>query len=370
MSIVLLLLASALSLPVWAQTSSLKTPNISANALFLYQNSNFHQQDPDLNNIDQQPNGFDVQETELQIYSDVDPYTRLSLLFSIHPNYESNGTTVEEKWQIEPEEAYAESNVIPDVTLKIGKFKAFMGKHNTLHTHAYPFVLAPLANVHLLGDEGLNDAGVSAAILLPTSWYNELTLQILRGAGENTEFSSPTPSDNVGLVHWKNLWDLSDALTMEAGVSYAQGANNYQGDTKLAGADWTFKWRPTTGGKYKSWMWATEYLSRTQQKKNTSDENGSGLATWFQYQFAERWAALYRFDNLKITGSYTPTDLPNKVWERHSVALVFMPSEFSSFKFEYDQRHGGTVNNKGDNTEKAFFLQANFTIGSHPAHSY
>jgi hypothetical protein len=353
---------------VFAQ--GLTAPNTSANALFLYQNSNFHQQNQDPAHVDQTPNGINLQEAELQFYADVDPYTRLSLLFSIHPTYETDGTTVEEKWGFEPEEAFAETNVVPLVTFKVGKFKAFMGKHNTLHSHAYPFIQAPLANELLLGDEGLNDVGASAAILLPTSWYNELTLQYLKGEGENAEFHSPTPDDGVGLVHWKNLWDLSDALTMEAGLSYAKGGNDLKKETTLSGADLTFKWRPSDGGRYKSFMWATEYLSRTQEQVGETNEYGYGLATWVQYQFAERWATLYRFDNLNVSNSYNTQDLPNKTWERHSVALVYMPSEFSSFKLEIDRRHGGTVNNKGQDTENAVFLQANFTIGSHPAHSY
>jgi hypothetical protein len=37
---------------------------------------------------------------------------------------------------------------------------------------------------------------------------------------------------------------------------------------------------------------------------------------------------------------------------------------------EFDQRNGGTKNANGDDTEKSIFLQANFTIGAHPAHAY
>jgi len=348
----------------------LKTPNISANALFLYQNSNFHKEDTDPANVDQQRNGFNLQEAELQYYADVDPYTRLSLLLSVHPEYESDGTTVEEKWVLEPEEAFAESNVVSDVTFKIGKFKAFMGKHNQLHSHAFPFTQAPLTNQLLLGDEGFNDVGASAAVLAPISWFSEVTLQYLRGEGENAEFNSPTPGDGVGLVHWKNLWDLTDDLTMELGASYAKGGNSFRKETSLSGADLTFKWRPAEGGRYKSLMWATEYLSRIQEQTGVPNELGAGISTWLQYQFAERWSVLYRFDNLKVENTFDAVNLPNDTWERHSVGFVFMPSEFSSYKFEYDQRRGGPVSTSGKETEQAFFAQANFTIGAHSSHSY
>lgn len=359
-----------ISLGVSARADDLKTPNISANALFLYRNSNFHKEDVDVANPDQQRNGFNLQEAELQFYSDVDPYTRLGLLLSIHSKYEVSGGVIEEKWAIEPEEAFAESNAVSDVTLKLGKFKAAMGKHNTLHTHAYAFIDAPLINVNLLGDEGLNDVGVSGAILLPTSWYNEVTLQYLRGEGENSEFASPTPGDGVGLIHWKNLFDLTEALTMDFGASYASGANSLAGTTTLTGADLTFKWRPTDGGRYNAVMWATEYLSRVQTQAGVPDETGHGVATWLQYQFAERWAAMYRYDNLIVENTFDPVNLPNETSTRSSVGFVFMTSEFSSYKLEFDQRTGGVASAAGDKTENSVFMQGNFTIGAHPAHSY
>ncbi|MGZ3692153.1 MAG: hypothetical protein ACXVAX_11665 [Pseudobdellovibrio sp.] len=366
LSMVLLLLTMGAS----AFAGDLKTPNMSANALFLYRNSNFHKEDTDPANPDQERNGFNLQEAELQFYSDVDPYTKMSLLLSVHPSYEVNGGKVEEKWNIEPEEGFVESNVISDVTLKVGKFKAAMGKHNMLHTHAYAFVDAPLSNEALLGDEGLNDVGISAAALLPASWFSELTFQYLRGEGENAEFNSPTPDDGVGLVHWKNLFDISDALTMELGGSYAAGDNSLKGATSLAGAELTFKWRPTESGRYKSLLWATEYLSRTQTQPGFKNEGANGLASWLQYQFAERWAALYRYDNLNVENTFTAADLPNGPVQRNSVGIVYMPSEFSSYKLEFDQRTGGLPSATGETTENKIYLQANYTIGAHPAHAY
>jgi hypothetical protein len=367
----LFILISFFSGAVFA-ADSLKSPNISANTLFLYRNSNFHQEDMDPTSLDpdQERNGLSLQEAEVQFYSDVDVYNRLNLLLSIHPEYEGDGTSVKEKWLIEPEEAFIESNVIPDVTLKVGKFKAAMGKHNQLHTHAYPFIETSLANKNLLGDEGLNDLGVSLAYLIPTSWFNEFTFQYLRGEAENEEFNSATPSDGVALVHWKNLLDLTDELTMEIGASYAEGNNSFRDKTSLMGGDLTFRWRPENGGLYHSLIWSTEYLGRTQGSSTTLNEKVSGFVSWIQYQFAQRWSALYRYDNLVVHDSLDTVAMPNDTATRNSLALVFMPSEFSSFKMEYDQRHGGKLGPSNESTEKALFLQANFTIGAHPAHSY
>lgn len=351
--------------PAFAITS----PSISANALFLYRNSNFHTGDTNAAVLDENPNGFDVEETEIQIFADVDPYTRLNLLFTIAPSYSTDGTTVSESYGIEPEEGFVESNVIPSLTLKFGKFKAFVGKHNMLHSHAYPFIEGPLANGVLLGGEGLNDTGFSAAYLIPTFWYNELTFQFLRGKGDNDEFNSPSPSDNAALVHWKNLFDLTDSLTLEAGATFAEGKNSFRGDTNLYGADLTLKWRPSEGGRYQSVIWATEYLGRNRSQPAVTEEKGQGLTSWVQYQFAERWAALYRYDTVSIDHSLDILNLPNDTLVRHSLALVYNPSEFSAFKIEYDQKTGAPEV-KNQDTEKVVMLQANLTIGAHPAHSY
>lgn len=363
-------LFSILALLASFNALAISSPSVGANVLFLSRNSNFHKYDTDFASPDQKPNGINVREAELQFYADVDPYTRLNLVLAVAPKYTSDGTKVSESWGIEPEQATAESNVVPNLTLKIGKFKAAMGKHNTLHTHAYPFVEAPLANIKLLGDEGLNDIGVSAAILAPSSWFNELTFQYLRGKGENDEFKSPSPGMGVGLVHWKNLFDLSDSLTLELGASYAGGGNSYRQSTSLTGADLTFKWRPVEGGKYVSVLWATEYLSRQQSQTAVSDEKAAGLTSWVQYQFAERWSALYRYENLIVKDTFDPAGLPNDTWERNSAGLQYAPSEFSSYRFEYNQGRGGPANADGETTERAFFIQASFTIGAHPSHSY
>ncbi len=345
-------------------------PSISANALFLYRNSNFHKEDANSAAVDSTPNGFNVREAELQIFSDVDSYTRMNLLLSISPSYTPDGMTIQEKWGIEPEEAFVESNVVSGVTFKLGKFKAFMGKHNLQHTHAYAFIDAPLANTFLLGDEGLNDVGGSTAIFVPTSWFNEVTFQILRGKGENSEFNSPTPANSVGLVHWKNLVDVSDDLTAEIGVSHARGGNSYKKSTSLSAADVTFKWKPSEGGKYRSLVWAIEYLQRTQSQIASDDEIGGGVASWIQFQFAERWSALFRYDNLVVKNSFDVANLPNDTWTRNSLGLQFAATEFSSYKLEFNQKNGGLKNLNNEGTENSVFVQANFTIGAHPAHAY
>lgn len=347
---------------------SVNSPNISANGLFLYRNSNFAKEDTDTVR-----NGLDLQEAELAFYSDVDPFSRLNLTLSIHPEIELESSTnkVKQNWIIEPEEAFAEINSLPDTILKMGKFKAAMGKHNQMHTHAFPFIDAPIANSSLLGDEGLNDIGLSAAVLLPFSWFSEVTGQYFRGEGENKEFNSDHPNDGVGLGHWKNLWDFSDSLTMELGGSYAQGANSMKGNTSLLGADVTFKWKPLSGGKYHSWVFAAEYLNRNLEQPGADSEKGLGWNIWSQFQLSEQWVIGVRYDHLKVEGAdstVNPNALDNISTKKYSAALIFTATEFSSYRLEYNQAEGPIKSNQS--VERKIYLQANFTIGAHPSHTY
>lgn len=87
-----------------------------------------------------------------------------------------------------------------------------------------------------------------------------------------------------------------------------------------------------------------------------------GVATWVQFQFAQRWWA-------QLRGEWTgvPVGLDSGPNERkQSVLLGFFPSEFSGFRAQYD--HLGATGLGQD--DHRFTVQWNISIGAHPAHSY
>ena len=106
-------------------------------------------------------NGFSLQEAEVQIVSDVDPYFRGSVLLAIA---QAAGST---EFAVDPEEVYLETISLPMLTIRAGKFKLALGKHNLLHTHVFPFIDSPLINQELMGEEGLNEAAISMDLLQP-----------------------------------------------------------------------------------------------------------------------------------------------------------------------------------------------------------
>lgn len=342
--------------PLFAQTSKVASgkifnPDTSINFLSLYQ---------DRNRGDRSEDGFSLQEAEIQFMSDIDPYWRASALFSVG---KENG-----EWGIDPEEIFAETTTIPDVTMKIGKFKAVMGKHNQIHTHAFPFIDAPMINTTVLGDEGLNEAGVSAAGLLSfVPWYMEATLQAISGSSDLT-FNGGSNNHIAGVGHLKNLFDVNDALTLEVGASAACGKNHLNANSSIFGGDLTFKYRPTNGGKYTSFQWATEYLNANRghfenKTAATSFEDldrVDGMATWLIYQFAERWSGGARYD---VVGLVQKGNFARE--QKYSALVGFNFSEFSGLRAQYDYSDKGS-----EVGEHHVALQLNIAMGAHPAHAY
>jgi hypothetical protein len=330
-------------------------PDITANFLGLWQQGTGLSDDRTQENH----NGFSLQEAELQFTSDVDPYVRAIALLSIH---QEPGSV---EYGIDPEEIFLESISLPRVTLKAGKFRTAFGKHNQLHTHAFPFIDAPLIHQTLLGDEGLNEIGVSASTLMPTRWYSELIFQAFTNSNEDL-YNGPKSGQMSGLARIKNLWDLNDSLTAELGLSGTVGKNSLDLTSSVLGADLTFKWRPLVGGKYQALIWSTEYLGArrkgfTDSTTGLSTENLGGIASWIQYQFAQRWWVQARYEQMGI-----PREVGYPVQRKQSALIGFIPSEFNGLRLQYDRLADG-ARNKPDHT---IAFQYNISIGAHPAHAY
>ena len=92
-------------------------------------------------------NGLSVQEVEVRLTANVDAYIRGDVTLAI-PGTEG----------LEVEEGFVETIGLPNITLRAGKFFSALGRHNRLHTHAFPFIDPPVAHERLLGGEGLNEA--------------------------------------------------------------------------------------------------------------------------------------------------------------------------------------------------------------------
>ncbi len=297
--------------------------------------------------------GLTIQELELQLMSFVDPYFSATLLFSI-PGLEG----------FEVEEGYLSALPQPlGLSLRLGKFRVPFGRENPLHTHALPFTDRALVLQDVLGDEGLSEVGVELSWLAPVPWYSLFTVTAMDG-GNDALFGSPLGRDLAGFAGLRNVVDLTDDATLELSASYALGAN---ADRRLAhalGAHLVFKWRPARDARTSSLMVAVEGVAARRPADPANVEapplDTGGVYGVIQWQLAQRWFLGGRFEFLAHRG--VEEDMTTK----QSLILAFVPTEFSALRLQ-----GNVVQPPGGAPPiLEGFLQANFTIGAHPAHAY
>src|SRR5882762_9708197 len=203
--------------------SNLANPAIGMNALFTGRAAR---------SLDQ-PYGLGFDEAEMSLISVVDPYWT----FTSNIVFVGDGS-------VDPEEVWVRSTRIPGIQLKLGKIRGTFGKHGMLHTHAFPFIQAPIIMANTIGNEGFKDAGMEAAWLTPLPWFSELTGGVYQAIAADPDhpldFGS-TKHDNLPFLgHFKNQLDLNDATTLELGQSILQGRGIAGSRHTAYGLDVTF----------------------------------------------------------------------------------------------------------------------------------
>lgn len=296
--------------------------------------------------------GLHLQEVELQLSAIVDPFFRADLTLAAHAD------------EIGFEEVYLSTLEIPRVTLRAGRMFANVGRHNILHTHAFPFITVPLPSRALLGPEGLGDIGLSADVLLPLPFFTEINLQVFDGDWAffegSTHDDARNPEDFAYVAHLKTMFDFGDSTTLEIGGSYVGGRNGFDAWTHVVGADLTIKWRPIESERYRGLDWTTEYLWVDREQAPHDAQLGGGYSS-LRYQFDQRWWVQARGAVLGI-----PTDDDDLVVRGESL-VAFIPSEFSALRLQYAYE---TAETEHEDPVHEVFVQAIFSIGSHPSHAY
>ena len=334
--------------------SNLANPAIGMNALFSGQAAR------NLN----QPYGLHFDEAEISLISVVDPYWT----FVSNIVFVGDGS-------VDPEEAWVRSTNIPGIQLKLGKIRGMFGKHGLLHTHAFPFIQAPIVMENTLGGEGFKDAGIEAAWLTPLPWFSELTGGVYQGVGIDDDHPLDFGSirhDNVPFLgHFKNQFDLNDATTLELGQSVI-GGRGVDGNRHSAyGAEATIRNAPARSSNRHGWILQAEYLQKGSSGGGTYRREQDGGYASLQYRLSQVWWVGIRgeqardsFTDFLLDGTGTP--IPGKV-SRGSLDLAWAPSEFSFMRLEYSHAKADAGVHP---TDDRLAIQMSYTIGHHPAHAY
>lgn len=304
------------------------------------------------NEVDPRPS-LDMEEAEVALSAIVDPYARADFFLA----FGSEGAEIEE--------AFITFPTLPGgFLMKVGKLKASFGKVNTFHAHQLPWTDRPLANVLLLGDEGLADSGISVSRLIPNPFaFLEVTGEVFRG--ESAAFEAVTRGDLAFGGRLRGYRDLGESMNLDVGASIARGHVGREGTRRLVGVDATLRYKPLQRAIYRSFLARSEVLWRhTDDAASGSSGDARGAYLSAEYQFARRWLAGARLDWSQ------PADvlegLDEDAGKGISALLTFKPSEFSLVRGQYRRIRYPAFGP----TSNELLFQFLFSIGAHGAHTF
>jgi len=300
----------------------------------------------------------------LHFQSALDPFSFTKMAIEITPQ------------GIELGEAYITwSNFLPNISATAGKFRQQFGIVNRWHKHSLDQFDFPLALTTLFGEDGLNQTGVSFDWLMPaiTAKVNDLTLQITNGQNgrlfNNKAFSFP-----VGLVHFKNYYDLNPNTYLELGLTGMAGYNNFRGFrnqtlvkeadrlTKSAGVDLTLFWEPLNRAHYHSFLWRSELYYVNKTLPGDSTLKALGGYSYIQYKMNERWFAGFRYD---YTQPFIYENAGKEIYQLVPY-LTWWQSHWMRFRLEFEYKNGNAIHQ----ADKIMRLQLTWAAGPHKHDRY
>jgi hypothetical protein len=337
-------------------------------------------------------NGFNLNYAELALSSAVDPYFTLDSIFHITEN------------GFEIEELYATTTALKSgIRIKGGKFLSDFGYLNNTHHHSWSFSDMPLVYESFLGSHGINEIGLQAQWVAPTSNYLMLGTEILQGKNKQmfgidtigdveNPIAKGVDSPSLFLSYVKASVDIG-STTVLGGLSYAKGVSRidhssdekpsvFSGDSKLYGVDLLVK---HYFDSYSYLSWQSEVLMR-EMKGNILTESVSGsknfdtstyltkqqngLYSQLEYRINSNWKTAVRYDtflknDVSTTDTFSPVNL-----NKYSVMGEYRTSEFTTFRLQYNCNEA-LYNEDGEKQKiDTVMFQVNFAIGAHSGHSF
>lgn len=337
--------------------------------------------------------GFTLNETELVLASNIDPYSRGLLILAVADE------------EVEVEEAWFQTlRLGQGFTVKGGRFLSGIGYQNEKHPHFWDFADNNLMYSALFGG-GLKQDGLQLRWLAPTELFLELGAEVAKG-----QFfpGSDGGADKNGAAAWAAFahvgGDVGVSHAWRAGASYLRASprereaflddsngfealTNFSGASKTWLADFVWKWSPNGNPRQRYFTFAAEYFDRDEDGDLLCEDGTaaggactglldryasaqSGGYAQAVYQFMPRWRIGTRYDRLN-SGSvdlganqafFDATDFDPSRW---SLMTDYSPSEFSRFRLQFARDKSFQ-----DDPDNQIILQYILSIGPHAAHKF
>lgn len=334
--------------------------------------------------------GFGIDESELSISGNIDPYFSGNFNAAIT----NNGST-------EVEEAFIQNTgTVPGLTIKFGRYLAALGYQNETHAHLWDFADLPLVHQAFLGGQ-YRDDGVQLRYLLPTPTYVEIGAEFGKGSAFPGTDRAKNGGNGVGLfAHLGD--DVGISNSYRVGISYRQVSaseraytdvdsagtdvtNTFTGTSRIWALDGVWKWAPNGDASSRHLKLQAEFFHRTESGDLTFNAGPTGayhsrqkgFVAQAAYQFMPRWRAGIRYDfldsgstdiDLVKNNTLSSADFPVLTAhdpKRLSVMLDFSPSEFSRLRLQYARDEA-----RFQQTDSQFVVQYIMSIGAHGAHKF
>jgi len=327
-------------------------------------------------------NGFNMREVELGLSAEVDPYFRAWATVAI--DEEGAGF----------EEAVLQTTSLPyGLTLSGGKIKSGIGRLNRQHAHAWDFFDAPLVYCAMFGDEGLSDKGLQLTWLAPTPFYLLFGAEVFNG--ENEASFNVSDADEMSQHDAPRLYtafvktgpDLGPNHALQFGLSalsgrqqrwYEDTAAGAEGDSRIFGADFVYKYDAKRSHGEGDLIVQGEYFYRNQDLDGTGNGAGSswtaqqdGYYVQSLYGFLPRWRTGLRWDQIGLINDMDTRDSGAIHYDdsyRLAAVLEWKLSEFSLLRAQAGRGWYATEDGREDALECA--LQWEVTFGKHGAHDF
>ncbi len=301
---------------------------------------------------------------DIHFQGGLDPFSLTKAVVEFHPD------------GVELGEAYVTwANFLPKISLTAGKFRQQFGVVNRWHVHALDQFDYPLALTTILGEDGLNQIGLSFNWLMPsvTADANNLIVEITNGQN-NQLFGGELFSFPSILVHLKNYYDLSRDTYLEFGLTGMYGKNNVKGfingekiientrNTYLGGADLTIFWEPVNKALYKSLLWRSEIFYVDKEISSNYKVKAFGGYSYLEYKFAEQWQIGARFD-------YTqPFEVSNNSEYSYQIVpyVTWWQSHWVRMRLQYSYMNGNVLPESANTLR----LQMVWAVGPHKHDRY
>lgn len=305
--------------------------------------------------------GFSLQQLELHLASNVDPFFR----------FEANVVFAEHG--VEVEEAYATTLALPgNLQVRAGQFLTRFGRHNPTHPHAWDFLDQPLVVGKMLGGEGDRALGGEVSWLAPLPWYVELAAAVAHGgdhdhaeeeaeeAGGAHDHEAESP-DLAATVTLKQFFALARAWGLKAGVSARlEPLDGGEARSDVVGVDLYLRYREP-GSRHAVSLQA-EGLAR---RRATHDDRLDDVGGYAQvvWDLDAAWAVGGRYDY--VTGVRADPDWTS-ARQRASAQVTWRPSHFSRLRLQgnHDRLPGH------DHAQWGVMLGLQVVVGAHGAHGY